>query len=81
MYCGRKESMSVKRVNVVKKRDYPEIKEIENHFQISDEGEVGLAIGIVSSGWGLGGLVVPLVTKLVDVLQWRTAMIIVGLGI
>jgi NAD+ kinase len=37
--------MSIKSVKVIKKRAYPEIKQIENHFQISDEGEVCLAIG------------------------------------
>ena len=42
--------------------------------------KAGLVIGIVSSGWGLGGLIVPVVTKLVDVLQWRKAMFTVGLG-
>ncbi|MBN1685075.1 MAG: MFS transporter [Spirochaetales bacterium] len=42
--------------------------------------KAGLAIGIVSSGFGLGGLMVPLVTLLVDSLGWRTAMLIFGLG-
>jgi len=41
---------------------------------------VGLAISIVASGWGFGGLVVPLVTMLIDVLQWRTAMAVFGFG-
>jgi sugar phosphate permease len=39
-----------------------------------------LAVGIVSSGWGLGGLLVPLVTRLIDSVQWRSAMLTVGLG-
>ncbi len=42
--------------------------------------KAGLAIGIVASGVGLGGLIVPVVTRLIDVLQWRTAMLTVGLG-
>ncbi|MFC2042090.1 MFS transporter [Chloroflexota bacterium] len=42
--------------------------------------KVGVAIGIAVSGFGLGGLLVPVVTKLIDVLQWRMAMLAVGLG-
>jgi cyanate permease len=42
--------------------------------------KAGIAIGIVSSGFGLGGLMVPVVTVLVDSIGWRTAMIVVGLG-
>lgn len=41
---------------------------------------VGLATGIVTSGFGLGGLMVPLVTWLIDTLQWRMAMLVAGLG-
>ena len=40
----------------------------------------GLASGIVASGFGLGGLIVPVITWLIDIMQWRQAMIIVGLG-
>ena len=39
-----------------------------------------IAIGIMTCGFGLGGLMVPILTKLIDVLQWRTAMLVVGLG-
>ncbi|MFC1904916.1 MFS transporter [Chloroflexota bacterium] len=42
--------------------------------------KAGLAIGIVVAGFGLGGLLVPVVTKLVDILQWRTTMFAIGLG-
>jgi MFS family permease len=42
--------------------------------------KAGLAIGITASGVGFGGLLVPVVTKLIDVLQWRMAMVTVGLG-
>lgn len=42
--------------------------------------KAGIAIGIVSSGFGLGGLMVPLITLLIDSIGWRTAMLIVGLG-
>lgn len=45
MHYGRKKGKSIKSVNVVKKRAYPEIKEIEKNFLISDEGEICLAIG------------------------------------
>ncbi|MBA7604581.1 L-lactate transporter [subsurface metagenome] len=42
--------------------------------------KAGTATGIVASGFGLGGLIVPVVTRLIDALQWRTAMRTVGLG-
>ena len=42
--------------------------------------KAGLATGIVTSGFGLGGLLIPVVTSLIDAFQWRTAMLIVGLG-
>jgi MFS family permease len=41
----------------------------------------GIAMGIVVSGFGLGGLLVPVVTLLIDKFEWRMAMLIVGLGI
>ncbi len=41
---------------------------------------IGLAIGIVVSGFGLGGLMVPLVTRFIDTYQWRMAMLASGLG-
>ena len=40
----------------------------------------GIATGIVTSGFGLGGLVVPVITWLIDTIEWRQAMIAVGLG-
>ena len=43
--------------------------------------KAGVAIGIVACGFGLGGLLVPAVTGLIDWLAWRNAMVIVGLGI
>lgn len=42
--------------------------------------KAGIAIGIVSSGFGLGGLMVPIITLLIDSIGWRTAMLVVGLG-
>jgi len=40
----------------------------------------GLATGITASGFGLGGLLVPVVTRMIDALQWRTAMRTAGIG-
>jgi MFS family permease len=42
--------------------------------------KAGIAIGIVACGFGLGGLLVPAVTSLIDWLEWRTAMDVLGLG-
>jgi MFS family permease len=41
---------------------------------------VSLATGIVVSGVAAGGVLVPLVTWVIDTYQWRTAMTIFGLG-
>jgi predicted MFS family arabinose efflux permease len=40
----------------------------------------GLTTGIVASGFGLGGLIVPVVTGLIDTFEWRTAMLVIGIG-
>ena len=42
--------------------------------------KAGMATGIVTSGFGLGGLLIPVVTTLVDSFQWRAAMLIIGFG-
>jgi MFS family permease len=42
--------------------------------------KAGIAIGIVACGFGLGGLLVPVVTGLIDWMDWRNAMVVVGLG-
>ncbi|MBN2238468.1 MAG: MFS transporter [Dehalococcoidales bacterium] len=49
---------------------------VANWFQ----KKAGIAMGLVVSGFGMGGLLIPVVTVLVDSLEWRTAMIVVGLG-
>ncbi|MFC1942799.1 MFS transporter [Chloroflexota bacterium] len=40
---------------------------------------VGIATGIVASGFSFGGLLVPLVVLLIDVFDWRTALVFMGL--
>ena len=42
--------------------------------------KAGIAIGIMVSGFALGGLLVPLVTTLINIFEWRTALIIMGMG-
>ena len=42
--------------------------------------KVGIATGIVTSGIALGGLMVSLVTLTINTFDWRTAMVIFGLG-
>jgi len=41
---------------------------------------VGKAMGIVVCGFGAGGILIPLIVWLIDLYQWRTAWIILGLG-
>lgn len=43
--------------------------------------KVGMATGIMASGFALGGLLVPVVVKLIDVFDWRTAIFVLGLSI
>ncbi|MBU2498551.1 MAG: MFS transporter [Proteobacteria bacterium] len=40
----------------------------------------GIAIGVMASGVALGGLMIPVITVLIDLLDWRRAMVILGLG-
>jgi sugar phosphate permease len=42
--------------------------------------KVSVATGIVVAGTAAGGLLVPLVTRLVDALGWRMAMMYLGIG-
>jgi len=42
--------------------------------------KAGIAMGIAASGVSLGGLLVPIITVLIDTLGWRQTMVITGLG-
>lgn len=42
---------------------------------------VGIATGIVVSGFALGSLLVPIATRLIDIYEWRTTLIILGIGL
>jgi OFA family oxalate/formate antiporter-like MFS transporter len=42
--------------------------------------KVSTATGIATCGAAIGGVLVPLLTLLIDIFRWRTAMIILGLG-
>ena len=41
---------------------------------------IGLALGLMGSGIGAGGLMVMLIVGLIDLYQWRPTLIILGLG-
>ncbi len=41
---------------------------------------VGIALGVMMSGFGASGLIVPIIVRLIDVYGWRTTLIILGLG-
>jgi len=42
--------------------------------------KVGKALGIVSCGFGASGVLIPLIVWLIDVYDWQTALVIIGLG-
>jgi len=42
--------------------------------------DIGKALGIMSCGFGAGGSFIPVIVRLIDVYQWRTTLIILGLG-
>jgi len=42
--------------------------------------KIGLTLGVMASGVGASGLMVPVIVKLIDVYGWRTTLIISGLG-
>ncbi len=41
---------------------------------------IGKALGIAACGFGAGGLIIPLVPWLIDAYGWRTALVILALG-
>lgn len=43
--------------------------------------KAGIANGITVSGFGAGGLVIPVIVRLIDMFGWRTAMAILAMGI
>ena len=42
--------------------------------------KIGIASGIAICGFGFSGLVVPLIVDLIDAYEWRTAIVILALG-
>lgn len=49
---------------------------VANWFQ----RRVGIALGVMASGAGASGLMVPLIVQLIDVYGWRTTLIVLGVG-
>ena len=41
---------------------------------------IGLATGIVISGFGFGGLLIPVIVRLIDMFSWQTTMVFLALG-
>jgi MFS family permease len=41
---------------------------------------VGKALGVMASGFGASGLIVPIIVGLIEVFQWRATLIILGSG-
>jgi sugar phosphate permease len=41
---------------------------------------IGLASGIASCGFGLSGVMIPIIVRLIDSYEWRTAMVILAVG-
>jgi OFA family oxalate/formate antiporter-like MFS transporter len=44
------------------------------------QSKVGLALGIMTSGFGASGFLIPVIVWLIDDFGWRTAVIILGAG-
>jgi len=42
---------------------------------------VGKALGVMSTGFGASGLIIPFLVWLIDFLQWRSAVVFLGVGI
>ena len=45
------------------------------------EKKIGIAMGIMTSGFGASGLIVPVIVLLIERFGWRTASVIIGLGL
>jgi MFS family permease len=43
--------------------------------------KLGIAVGIMSSGFACGGLLVPLVVRLIDIFDWRMTLFILALAV
>jgi MFS family permease len=41
---------------------------------------VGLALGVMASGFGASGLIVPVIVRLIDIYGWRTTLVFLGVG-
>lgn len=42
--------------------------------------DIGKALGLMACGYGAGGAMIPLMVWLIDSYDWRTALVLVGLG-
>lgn len=49
---------------------------VANWFQ----KRIGMATGILACGWGAGSLLLPIIVRLIDIYEWRTAVFILALG-
>jgi MFS family permease len=50
---------------------------VANWFQKN----IGMALGVMASGYGASGLMVPVVVWLIDAYGWRTTVVILGIGL
>ncbi len=42
--------------------------------------KIGIATGVANSGFGFGGLLIPLIVKLIELYNWRVMLVIFALG-
>ena len=49
---------------------------VANWFQKN----IGMALGIMASGFGAGGLIVPFIVRLIDSYGWRATVVLLGVG-
>ncbi len=43
--------------------------------------KVGVALGVMASGFGAGGLIVPLIVGLIELFNWRITLVLLGVGV